>query len=432
MDSSTSGIPAIDEFAVHIAKGFGAELLLDIGDDSTFGTASLSPDLTRIRVPKTRITDARNIISRSGTTPARCVVVCPDIGSSAPNPPWLLDELRRLTAAGAMAVMAADGNDIDRFETYLRHSGFDQIQLGLVANPGLEPASRSPMALVDHLEPESIEEPPEDFRVLAVMTAFNEEDVIEHTIGHLLTEGVNVHVIDNWSTDTTLERTRGFVDTGMVTFERFPPGGATATTGWATLVERVSEVAAASDADWAIHHDADEIRCSPWPGVSVRKALHEIERSGFNAIDHTVIEFWPVDDSPIVELAADRPFFRFGRRPGHFVQVKGWARWMGPADLASSGGHNASFDHRRVFPYKFLLKHYPIRSQAHGQKKVFAERHGRWDPSEVERGWHQHYRHLSPESSFIRSRDELEFYDVADFNRRYLIERLTGLNVERE
>lgn len=432
MDSPADNAPAIDEFAVHIAEGFGAELLLEIGDAPDISTAAQSPDLTRIRVPRTRIADTPDIIRRAGTTPIKCVAVCSDIGPTSPNPPWLLDDLHRLTRAGAMAVMAADGADSGSFEANLRHSGFDRVQLGLVVNPRLESGLRSPMAVVDHLESERFDDPPEGFSVLAVMTAFNEEDVIGHTVGHLLDEGVNVHVIDNWSTDTTLERVRQFIDTGMVTFEQFPPSGATATTAWGALLGRVSEVAAASEADWLIHHDSDEIRCSPWPGVSVRKALHAIERSGFNAIDHTVIEFWPVDDSPIVDLAADRPYFLFGRRPGHFAQVKGWAKSLGPVDLASSGGHNLASSHRRVFPYKFLLKHYPIRSQTHGQRMVFAEREGRWDPAEVERGWHQHYRHLSLGTSFIKSRDELEFYEASDFNRRYLVERLTGLNLDRE
>jgi hypothetical protein len=432
MNSHAQLVPAIDDFAVHLAKGFGAELLLDIGDATAVSSSALSSGLNRIRVPRTRIADAQGIIAHAGTTPVRCVAVCSDIGAESPQPPWLLDDLRRLTSAGAMAVFAANGTDSDAFATHLRHSGFGRAQRGLVANPRLETGLRSPMALVDHLEPGRFGQPPEGFSVLAVMTAYNEEDVIEHTIAHLLKEGVAVHVIDNWSTDTTRERVRRFVDTGMVTVEQFPPAGGSATASWTELLTRVSQVAAASDADWVIHHDSDEIRCSPWPGISIRHALYTVERNGFNAIDHTVIDFWPVDDSPIVDLEADRRFFQFGLRSGHFVQVKAWANWMGPAELAPSGGHSAAFDHRRVFPYKFLLKHYPIRTQAQGQKKVFAERVARWDQEEVERGWHQHYSEFRPEESFLRSREDLDFFDVADFNHRYLIERLTGLNLSRE
>src|SRR5436190_1338975 len=38
-------------------------------------------------------------------------------------------------------------------------------------------------------------------KVLAIMTLFNESDVVESVIGHLLEEEVDVHIIDNWSTD---------------------------------------------------------------------------------------------------------------------------------------------------------------------------------------------------------------------------------------
>jgi hypothetical protein len=82
-----------------------------------------------------------------------------------------------------------------------------------------------------------------------------------------------------------------------------------------------------------------------------------------------------------------------------------------------------------VFPYKFLTKHYPIRSQTQGERKVLRERHGRWNPEEKARGWHVQYDRFEPGSSFLRDRTELEWYDEEDFNHRYLIERLTGLNL---
>ena len=51
------------------------------------------------------------------------------------------------------------------------------------------------------------------------------------------------------------------------------------------------------------------------------------------------------------------------------LQRKAW-KASPVVDLATSGGHDATFPGRLVHPYNFLLRHYPIRSQRHGEDKV--------------------------------------------------------------
>ena len=40
-----------------------------------------------------------------------------------------------------------------------------------------------------------------EFNVTAFMCVFNEADILPWTLKHLIDQGVQVHVIDNWSTD---------------------------------------------------------------------------------------------------------------------------------------------------------------------------------------------------------------------------------------
>ena len=70
------------------------------------------------------------------------------------------------------------------------------------------------------------------------------------------------------------------------------------------------------------------------------------------------------------------------------------------------GGHDARFPGRRVFPYKFLLLHYPARSQEQGERKVFRDRQGCRNAEE----------RLAP---------------GGEFDRRYLVERLSGIGIVR-
>lgn len=419
----------IIEFARHIAQGFAADLVVEIGAMAPSTADPARSNYRTLRIGLEQAADILRPIDQAGVAPDRTMIAIADIDPRSAQTAILLDRLRQLVQRGASAVIATSNPDADYFADLLCRYGLNLTEPGLVLNSGDGNPSRSPMALVDRFLPQQVTAAPPEFDVISVMTAFNEEDVLEHTISHLIAQGIRVHVIDNWSTDDSLRIAQSLAGTGMVTVEQFPHDGSSDSASWGTLLQRVSEVAAASRADWVIHHDADEIRYSPWRTMSLRDALYRVERAGFNAVDFTVIDFWPTSEHPVTDLEQDLGYFSFGLRPGHFVQVKGWANWMGRADLAPSGGHSAQFAGRKVFPYKFLLKHYPIRSQQHGERKVFMERQGRWDQAERQRGWHHHYDHYRQGVSFLRNRSDLERYDRREFDRKYLIERLTGINL---
>lgn len=287
-----------------------------------------------------------------------------------------------------------------------------------------------PVAVLDRWDPRGVGPAPRAFEVLAVVTAYNEADIVEGLLDRLLDDGIRVHVIDNWSTDGTDELVAKRVerDPSRVTMERFPAAGPDPTFNLGALLQRVEEVAAQSSADWIVHHDVDEVRESPWAGVSLRDGLWAVDRFGFNAVDHTIVNFRPVDNSfvPGDRLEDAFTWFEFGDDAASFRQLKAWRRPPGRVAMAFSGGHDVVFPGRRVFPYKFLLRHYPIRSQEHGERKVLRDRLERFDPVEHERGWHVQYDHYDAASSFLADPAELRRWDGDAFRRTYLLERLGG------
>lgn len=267
---------------------------------------------------------------------------------------------------------------------------------------------------------------PSGFRVVAIMTAYNEEEIIGPSIGKLVADGIGVYLIDNWSSDGTYAIAEQFRGRGLVGLERFPDAP-TDRFELRSLLRRVEAVAAGLQADWCIHHDADERRSGPWAGVGLRDALWRVDQSAFSAVDHTVLNFRPIDNgfAPGSDLEVYFRHFEFGRTSDLLLQVKAWKN-TGPVDLASSGGHEARFPGRRIFPYKFELKHYPIRSQSHGEQKVFHERIKRWDPGERALGWHVHYDGVVPGQSFLRASEDLIEDRGAETHARYLAETLAG------
>ena len=65
---------------------------------------------------------------------------------------------------------------------------------------------------------------PTNFRVVALW-AYNEEDIIVRSIKKWTDQGVEVHVLENWSTDATYDLAKQLEGQVPVTIERFPAEG---------------------------------------------------------------------------------------------------------------------------------------------------------------------------------------------------------------
>src|SRR5262245_11262649 len=115
------------------------------------------------------------------------------------------------------------------------------------------------------------------FRVVAIIAAYNEEDIVSPVIEHLIDNGVDVYLIDNGSVDGTVEAASQWLGRGLLDIETFPASGPDPQAGsvfrWGDILHRKEELSRKLKAEWFIHHDADEIRESPWPSVTLREAI---------------------------------------------------------------------------------------------------------------------------------------------------------------
>jgi hypothetical protein len=250
-----------------------------------------------------------------------------------------------------------------------------------------------------------------DLRIVALVAAFNEGDVIAQTIAHLIAGGVDVYLLDNGSTDNTVAQAAPFLGRGLMKIERFVPGGG-ARFAWREILARKEELAEEIDADWFIHHDADELRESPWFDQTLRDGVAVVNRLGYNAIDFEVFTFWPVDDAFRPGSSVEGAFSRFELAPGRDrPQVKCWKKQGARVGLQARAGHEVLFEGRRIFPIRFILRHYPIRSQEHGERKVLQERRERFLREERLQGWHRQYDGFSEGASFLRDANSLRPYE---------------------
>jgi glycosyltransferase involved in cell wall biosynthesis len=255
-------------------------------------------------------------------------------------------------------------------------------------------------------------------RACALMAVYNEADVVREAVTKLIDHGVDVHLIDNASTDGTADRVADLVGQGVTDIEeaRFFENGREVY-NWTALLKMKEDLSRRLGYDWYLHVDADEIRYPPWPGVSLREGLDRVDAAGYNLINFKLFNFRLTEDTVYDgDWERSMPLYsgaeRFNQR-----QVKVWKAHP-EVDLANNmGGHHIRVPGAKVFPTRFIHKHYPVRSLEHGRRKILAERKARFSTAERQRGWHLQYDHLNE----VDPKDV--FWDPA---------RLTAFDLERE
>jgi glycosyltransferase involved in cell wall biosynthesis len=268
--------------------------------------------------------------------------------------------------------------------------------------------------------------------VLAIINVYNEIDILPETIEHLLTQGVDIQIVDNWSNDGSFEWAKNkAASEKRISVSRFPD---TISTDYdvSLMLENSSRIGASSDYDWIIHHDADEIRISPWgPSVSLQEAITHIDSLGYNAIDFSVFDFrfLKTNLNPSKPWQESLVYGEFGKRPGHFLQIKCWKNYKKPVLLSSTGGHQALFEGSKIFPLKFLLRHYPLRGIEHALKKIFKERLPRYNKAKRLLGWHTQYDKYQEGEQLGWDANSLLYWPTQEHRRDLIVERLTGLGI---
>jgi hypothetical protein len=326
------------------------------------------------------------------------------------------------------------GWNLAEFETLLQQNDLCPTFIGLTIDSDDSRQKNSIIAIIDGCPLAQARQLPDDFRPLVLTSTFNDGDIALEIVKKLLEDGMDVIVHDNWSDDGTFEQLAALALTrDDLSVVRFPESGQSKYFELTALLHLKEEIAATYPGRWIIHHDSDEIRCSPWPDLSLRQGLYLVDLMGFTAVDFTVCGFRPIDDgfAPGRVLERDIHHFHFSAEPADFFQTKAWRQSSKAVGLVHTGGHDAHFPERRIFPYKFLLKHYPLRSPSQARRKIFVERRPRFAPEEREAGWHHHYDAFDKNDSYVWNAAELIDFEAPATRSRLLVEFISGVGIVR-
>ena len=255
--------------------------------------------------------------------------------------------------------------------------------------------------------------------ITAIMQVYNEGDVIFHVIRDFVEQGIQVYFIDHHSTDNTLEEARKWLGKGVIKIETFPDDSGfdipKDVFSLRYMLRRKEMIAKEMGPGWYIHTEADEFRESPWFNMNLREGIERVDAEGFNAINFKIYDFKPTDNTFPAggDVREYLTHYDTNIAAQNRTQIKAW-KYSGENDLNlwESGGHDVKFTGKKVYPIPFILRHYCIRSQEHGERKVFSERRDRFDKEERSANWHQHYDHIKREKQqYVIAKEQLIKFD---------------------
>jgi hypothetical protein len=474
-EPSGASYPDAYRLAINLARSFGASTIVDIGFAAPrelmaaseyrwiIVDRDLHPTTRRMYFPNETWIDWNwppdRDIPIADETLERAIVVCAGVIADVRDPTGLLAFLKRASRRASAIIVCAperelrgprltefpqnliqpakppSGWNLAEFETLLQQNDLCPTFIGLTIDNDDSRQKNSIIAIVDGCPLARARQLPDDFRPLVLMSTFNDGDIALEIVKNLLDDGMDVIVHDNWSDDGTFEQLAALALTrDDLSVVRFPESGQSKYFELTALLRLKEEIAATYPGRWIIHQDSDEIRCSPWPDLSLRQGLYLADLMGFTAIDFTVCGFRPVDDgfAPGQVLERHIHHFHFSADPADFIQTKAWRQSSKTVRLAHTGGHDAYFPERRIFPYKFLLKHYPLRSPSQARRKIFIERRPRFAPEEREAGWHRHYDAFDNNDSYIWNAAELIDNEAPATRFRFLVEFISRVGIVRD
>ncbi|MCX8009673.1 MAG: glycosyltransferase family 2 protein, partial [Ignavibacteria bacterium] len=138
-----------------------------------------------------------------------------------------------------------------------------------------------------------------EFKILAIISTFNEEDIIECVLKDFNKNGIDVYIIDDGSTDSTVDIASKFLNINVINIEKFNSSSEKFEKGkynWELILKRKEVLASLLEYDWFIHADADEFFESPWLNSTLKESIFFVDSLNYNAIYFKLYNFRPYNN----------------------------------------------------------------------------------------------------------------------------------------
>lgn len=250
-------------------------------------------------------------------------------------------------------------------------------------------------------------------KLIALLAIRNEELYIERCLQNLISQGFEVILIDNESTDNSARKASKYIGKGLQEIVNFKYSGHYE---WEKILKLKEELFKETDADWFLHCDADEIHQPEKRFKNIKEALKVIDNQGYNAVNFDEFVFIPTKDSDEFTNAdyVQEMRYYYYYSPERHHRLKLWKKTGSDIDLAKNGGHRVEFEEINIYPENFILRHYIFLSKEYAERKY----HGRnFLSDEVDnKGWHGWRANFHQDMLQLPTPSELKFLSGNNFD----------------
>jgi glycosyltransferase involved in cell wall biosynthesis len=237
--------------------------------------------------------------------------------------------------------------------------------------------------------------------IVAMLSVYDEADIIAAVIENLLAQDVSLVILDNGSNDGSYEICERFAGNPEVALARWNPQGVDIE----HLSLKLFELASRRQPDWLLFSDGDEILETASAGRTLRQDVEQADAANVRVLQCDRFDFFwtDADDagtaSPVERLQhyswqGDFNFRVFRNVPG--------------IRAAPSFAHYPLFPpgyRYAIAPEKLVLRHYPYRSLEHGSRKI-GNLIGKFDAHPVaNETWQKRYRRIQAQGLHLRPTD---------------------------
>ncbi|HSM69940.1 MAG TPA: glycosyltransferase family 2 protein [Anaerolineales bacterium] len=249
---------------------------------------------------------------------------------------------------------------------------------------------------------------------VAIIAVRNEAEHIHRALAAFTAAGVDVVVIDNDSTDDSVDRCREFDSKGLLFMDRLPWRGYF---DLSAQLKAKQKIAQKLSHDWVIHADADEWLQSPASGETLLQGIKRVSQQGYNIINFDEFVFLPVKGDKLRGNRYEKDFLHYYYfAPARHRLMRAWRNSVEFTNVAS-GGHRVHGGHVKLCPENFVLRHYIALSYEHAVRKYVGRAFSQVDLS---KNWHGNRRDLTTEQLRFPTTDRLKklgTWDSVDFDR---------------
>ncbi len=255
-------------------------------------------------------------------------------------------------------------------------------------------------------------------KACGIVYCYNEAQIIEETLVYYLSQGLDLVVFDNDSTDGSRAIAAKYQSQPDSFSGKVLDVVDISTTGyeWKKILQTSCEYMHAylSKYNWIILIDADGFYESPIAGFSLQQFLNFVQNFGYNMVDGALYMFYPTARDDQFEKSAVKRIRYCEPHPNSAPVQQRIFRYHPSIDFFTHGAHKLIGDGLRECPIKFIYKHYVWLSYEHGQRKIFEERRPRYIELAKDPNLYFHHLPLLPiESDFVKDYRELWRFDLA-------------------